>query len=622
MCRKIKNDNQGIAMISVIILLGIVMLLAGSLMSVASLSYKMRNISQASKDNFYSAEGAVDEVQSIVQQMASMRLAEAKTSKTDFTTALCADILSLGANNEERAEALRLRLQATTQSNIKELTISNVSVTPDDSSVVLEDVYIEYEDSKGFATNIRTDIVVNAPTYTSTPEVPLGKYSMFVGSGADIQGAGGNPNPNANQYAQMIQEGDVYIGAQVSGNVMQDVALNIWGAINVVFEGDSVTINGDIKLDKHASLTFIGKDVEVRGKIILSEKSNLLIGTTTNLVAEDIIVDGHSVKSGACSQIPDGVGNSVYFPFKEDRKTIIPADTSMMEQSYIGQDKSNIYYFELTDGQYYKANVSSGGLYKTSGIGISNITFVSTPQVPQVVVNGKEYDAEFADIVNVNTLEFLKAFSSNRLSPKQYVENSLVDSEEDGYKVFKIVGDRQLATTSDTGYDWNEFKYEDPKTGVVTEFSNVSIELPTVQDNLHISGNMTALHIGLNNYKISLNNGDGYVGIFMSAEKVTYAVSEGYSEGRCILNTADKEYLKGYMDSLGKWHLNDRLTNWLETGGTEEKFYRFLMNNVFNGGTKVFYELEGGGGGGDSEGSGSSDNSTLNFIEIKDWTKQ
>lgn len=66
-----KADNRGMAMVLVIVAIALVTLLVSVLLSVSLLNYQMKVTEKKSKDNFYSAEAALDEIHAGLQQVVS-----------------------------------------------------------------------------------------------------------------------------------------------------------------------------------------------------------------------------------------------------------------------------------------------------------------------------------------------------------------------------------------------------------------------------------------------------------------------------------------------------------------------------------------------------------------------
>jgi hypothetical protein len=656
--RKIRKTNdQGIALVTVLIVIALTMTLAGSLLSVAGLSYRMKVVNEHSEDNFYSAEGVVDEVQEIVQGIASNCLASATTSKSSFITAVSSALTTTDAGAAtDVASLLKSKLDESVRDQVQ-LSVDRIDVGTD--ALTLKGVSVSYTDEDGYNDSISTDIVVNAPTYkVSETSGGLGTYSMFAGGGITIKGDG--DGEGAQNIAYLEQEGNIYIGAVPDSNGdITDTALTMNNTTTIMCSGDNVKINGDIYIDGHSNVRFTGKTVTVYGKIYIKNKSNLLLGEGTTLLCKDIVVDGASIKSKGYRCYEAGTGTSENFPFKLDRINNDINDSNAFEckisagytgnyvvEAYHKQDSSYVYYLD-SDGSYYHVTTdTSGNLLTKDGNEYACIMFpanesdLDQEQNVQVtykkgtewkevdgvwkevdVMDTVKVDAEFAKFINVETLvKWHNKYGDERLKITKYISDALEYDEDKGYYVATTTKTESVPSALSTfhyvgakyytsGYDYT-FNYS----------SDSGIMLSGSQTINNLGKNRFIIAITYKPFEFQLNNNGDYVGILMSMQNAVLDLKQGAAVGRSILTTTDTTSLKSFMDILGNCCV---YRDGLPSDETEKKdtMGLYSMNSLFNGGTSIFYtdpdKVEG------STGTvNTTSNKTMNFIELKDWTKQ
>ena len=79
-----KKDNRGIALISVMILITMLALLAGSLLHLAYLGYSRKATEKKNNENFYCAEAVIDNVKTVLQNAVVSVLDKAEISEEEF----------------------------------------------------------------------------------------------------------------------------------------------------------------------------------------------------------------------------------------------------------------------------------------------------------------------------------------------------------------------------------------------------------------------------------------------------------------------------------------------------------------------------------------------------------
>ena len=82
MRRRFQKDNQGVALISVMICVMLCFLLSATIMRMSMLSYLQKGISKQSSSTFYENESFMDDIKMGLQQVKSDNKAPAKTKNT------------------------------------------------------------------------------------------------------------------------------------------------------------------------------------------------------------------------------------------------------------------------------------------------------------------------------------------------------------------------------------------------------------------------------------------------------------------------------------------------------------------------------------------------------------
>lgn len=347
--RKFTKDNQGVALITVVIGVMFCLLLTSTMLRVSLLGLQSRSINNQVSDTFYDAENVVDTIRLNLQNTAAKAWATTSndaTSSYNFVAEtyrlitgkayVATGNLSLTSTTDKATAISNLTanaIQGGTVTDIGDIVRFN-GETGKLEGITIKDVQIKYENPKTkMVSYVKTDITIRAPLYASKKKFPLASYSMFAGSGATIWNAqtfqrdensgklkrttvfgepsseypgvevrGNHANPN--QFGFWEQEGNVYIGygpkaskgqmlfstgtPTIYGNGHSADALVISDRETIIFTGENVVINGNILVSRDSNIQFEGDNVEVRGKIILGPNCHLIVSTSTILNCQDI----------------------------------------------------------------------------------------------------------------------------------------------------------------------------------------------------------------------------------------------------------------------------------------------------------------------------------------------
>ncbi len=317
----LKSSNRGVALVSVLIALTVCLLVATVVLEITYTSLLSRKVNKYSNDNFYSSETALDDVETVLQNVAVYTMNQLKTeSSTEFIESAASTLLaSSNATSLDDTDAISQylfsqlteetkavlgkqteALDGTTtyeydSSKFKITTVEkDITTSSSSKSTLTFSVELNYIDpDTNYETRIATDLVMNDVTHrTPASAYSIGSYSMFTGGGATFSGNDAN-----NHYRSCyLQEGNAYIGMMVSE---APKAVDVNGC-SLVFDGNRVIINGDVYVNNGA-LIFSGDSVttdgtttktqvDIRGTIYINNDSVLIIGDGVDFMCEDIVL--------------------------------------------------------------------------------------------------------------------------------------------------------------------------------------------------------------------------------------------------------------------------------------------------------------------------------------------
>lgn len=286
--KKIKHDNRGSALISVIIAIAFIGILASSLMYMSFNNYSTKVMNSKSKSNFYGAESTLTK--------ATTSLRNTSTGKADPVSSLKT---SLGVNNaDNRYDARKLASLAfpdvapasiTGTSELATVSVGsekysfssaksinaganfNVDITQKLSNgitqVTIEQVKVNKLSGDSYDNSIITDIVFKYKDEISSTSgnAGIGDFSLMADSG--IKYTSGDCSMNI--------YGNAYFGSPVGGHVALEIT-SPTNQCNINMLGDYMIVYGDIKLGGNAVLNIVSSQVTVLGSIYLSDNASLL----------------------------------------------------------------------------------------------------------------------------------------------------------------------------------------------------------------------------------------------------------------------------------------------------------------------------------------------------------
>lgn len=233
-----RKDNRGASFVMVIVAMAIVAILAVTILWIALANLQMKTTDEKNTDNFYSAEGVLDQIctglegdmsvaytegYSKVMQSYKTKgnadINEANRQASFVTTYVAAlrsrladpnDAKGLTYNMDKIKGYVDSSLSKTDSSGkpvypyAKVTSVSTPQLKTYQNRTVLEGIKVEYTDEKGYKSIIQTDISLSVPTmsFTASGGVPeLFTYSLVGNTGLEIGAGAHNVNLGGNLYA-------------------------------------------------------------------------------------------------------------------------------------------------------------------------------------------------------------------------------------------------------------------------------------------------------------------------------------------------------------------------------------------------------------------------------------
>lgn len=187
------NQNKGFSIVMVIVAIAFVGILGATILMLAMTNLQMKYTDLEAKRTFYSAEIAMDQIKTGLQEDVSNAYAKAYsealekyTSETDiereknFKDNFINNIKSILLIDD------KYKLSQYLNNNVKinsELN-SNIKMSVDDLGIHLQDIKITYTDKKGVVSIIQTDITILAPpidlfTTTKNDTIKISDYIIY-----------------------------------------------------------------------------------------------------------------------------------------------------------------------------------------------------------------------------------------------------------------------------------------------------------------------------------------------------------------------------------------------------------------------------------------------------------
>lgn len=361
--KKMIKNNNGAGLVSVIIVVAFVAILGSILMSATLTNYKMKQINLKTKDSFYSAEQALDEIRVGLQGLVSDAIGDAYIevlenyavydleTKTDLMESkyfetiwnkLAEDPLTHTTYDKEvlKGYLVDAAWVGTDISNGYGTIISsddNQMITYDKEGIVLKNIDIYYRDKKGFVSMIKTDIKLVLPNlqFASSTAIPdISTYTLI----ADTNLTSGTRNTNS-------ITGNVYAGS-VSANGVE--GLGVSNRLRLNFSSANLFIvKKDLNIQNATLQTVSGNYIWAND--IIAKSSNLNLGGTNN-IADDLTITGtgtsvsiNGAYNGYGNSLSDSNSSSAILVNGNDAElNLVNLDTlTLAGHAYIGTKKNN-----------------------------------------------------------------------------------------------------------------------------------------------------------------------------------------------------------------------------------------------------------------------------------------
>lgn len=650
-------DNRGVALISVLVIMTVCLLVSTVVLEITYTSLLSRKVNKVSNDTFYSAETTLDDVQTVLQDVAVFTMKQMNTnSSLEFidsakTTLLASSGASSLNDTEKISEYIFDQLTSDTKAVLGQQDAASGAYVYDSSkfkisavnqknsssnstkSTLTFSVELNYIDpDTNYETRITTDLVMNDIVHrTPAAQYSLGSYSMFTGGGAGFSGNGDTTNGT---YSCFIQEGNAYIGMNISN---APTAVEVSGS-GLIFDGNRVIINGDVYVNDGA-LMFTGDkvtengtqtltEVDIKGTLYINKDAVVVLSDGVNLMCQDIVlVDGSNqwsvFESGKPSYI-NKEGYGIYkclYPYEEATPDALKGKSEAKYISDWGSKKTSgcILGYNKDEGttsvlEYNSSNgkwtytTESGTKANFGGLINHSKYFMPEALATVYTYDGGVYqvDPEMCNFVNMDVLywqykngnggviDMNTGAKSVRsiLSSGGTVERGTV-TLSNGY-TFNDVGLYSGFTTQNlidnysslTTYKSGSISENNTFGSLIKGYKVLGKEVQgitlmvgsnggAVQNGSSASDNMIVLTNRWNDYNLQVSAGN-FIGINISADKVNYtALGKGVTTSYSILGAKqDGDNLQEIIDSVK--YLSFIRNAYLGNAGNGSEWYNLL----------------------------------------------
>lgn len=392
--KKEKSNNAGSSIILVVMTIAFVGMLVAVVVYMSYYNYLMKYGERSAKENFYTVENALDEINMGLQREISYAMAESyeSSSKLSDKTVVEKEELFKDGMKKKLQERLRISAVDTTHYDVKKLilfldktrynkttgigatiltTDTDAVLQVEDDKITLKDVYVQYKDKRGYVSMVKTDIVLGFPdiSFVSNKIVPdLEEYSLI----ADIR-------LRTESSTRTEIEGNVYGGYEgiFSSNFSELVfkpnastQRSLVVADKVVAENGSDTINSIVTAD--------GTQLWTGG--IEVNSANISLESDT-YVADDLTIEGRN------SNI---VLKGKYYGYGNGYNSAATSSSILVNGAKTKLDMSGLQGLMLmghayVGAQHYNANTGSATDYVED---VSTISANSTDNFP---LNGDDF---------------------------------------------------------------------------------------------------------------------------------------------------------------------------------------------------------------------------------------
>lgn len=543
------------------------------------------------------------------------------------------------------------------------------------SGITIKGVQFEYTNpTTGMVSNIKTDVTLRAPLLSSTVDAPLASYSMFAGAGMTVGKSDNNTSTAFNNLGYLEQIGNVYIGYETWHNATETRpaeadAMTIDHSRTVILSGNSVIINGNVYIKGQSSLQLTGTNVWIKGKIYLGPNCHLIISENVNVYCQDVrFCDSDSnakynaAESSYRSLAKGEITQSYYnYSLGEPRRYYTafykngPKKNNISEcpEYYANQPTSIVVVSDYKTDDLLPAKMNSTFEYNrkryfaayspavaASTKRVKNLVPSMTSEDLQPVQNTNGYDVRFQEIIDIKVFQkWQNLMAVKNGKHEAYLKAGQYDVGTTGENKYKYTAKSNDGTSYGTHSNDSKkeartldiYKYTYKAATDTWEKSatpEVSYDFGMLfvaaQVSIPVNQNDKAFCVSNQNIQINMDGTPSlYCGIFITSGKVTFQKTEGFTEGKSILELDTdeqhrnlKEYIKKAAVQVTSIKPND------SDEYTSDMFY-VIYNNLFKEGMyRAFIGDESaGGGGGNNITADTEYNSGLDLIDITDYEK-
>lgn len=291
--KKLKGDNRGSAIVSVVVAMVFILALSAALLFSAYAAYQMKIAQRADLENFYDATSAMDEIKAGVQRAVSESISEAYAKvleeypqtgssasdpEGDFKR-IFIEKLREWRNNDGHDELIyngygNPKTFEAFLSHQESVEIACGQVVEDENSLTFKDISVKHS-ARGYESSVTSDIVVTKP----------GVY------------AGGMAPSDLNKYAIIANQGIIASGnASITGEVFAGsggITVGNSGS-TLTLSGGSVITTGSLLVGQGAELFANNANYSLWTREISLENSGKLRLDTSAYVADDLVLNAGS----------------------------------------------------------------------------------------------------------------------------------------------------------------------------------------------------------------------------------------------------------------------------------------------------------------------------------------
>lgn len=301
-----KLNNRGAGVVAVIVAIALVSILVSVVLSTSYANFKMKQTNYKTKNNFYSAEQALDEINIGLQGFVSEALSYAyleviseynlgdADQKNELMEQLYYEKLWEHLATDSTYKHFKIdtlydfvteKWDDSTQTGALVTSINSDMVTYEDKGIVLQGIEVYYKDSQGFTTFINTDIRLVCPQlqFGNTTDIPdIMNYALVADNGLEFT------SPTLVESTNTVT-GQVYAG-YIKAEADEGHKINLEFIDNGSEEKSFTIVSKGNMNYKNAEVSFPETGVTWANSIVLNSSDATFRGTTN--IANDLMLNG------------------------------------------------------------------------------------------------------------------------------------------------------------------------------------------------------------------------------------------------------------------------------------------------------------------------------------------